>query len=72
MAWDGLMELQGAHSQKEGHDDKGEAIDLGGSFPAVLKFPGPPGLLLVLGSLAVHQATVSSDQISLKGGFGEN
>ena len=44
MDWDSLMDRQGAQSQKEGNDDRGEVKELGGTPRATLKSNGPLGL----------------------------
>ena len=46
-------------SRKEGHEDQGQAKELGGTPLAVLRSPGPPGLPsgYPLGSLELAQAT---------------
>ena len=61
------MDCQGAQSKKEGREDQGNLKKLGGVPPiALLTLPGPPGLLLALGSLAIHQAITMHQVILMK------
>jgi len=39
MAWDSLMDFQGAQSQKEGQEDQGEEKEQGGTPPSGHKNP---------------------------------
>ena len=62
MAWDSLMNFQGTLNQKEGQEDQEKVKELGGGHLAVLRSPGPPGLL-ALASLQIHPAQELRDFI---------
>ena len=65
MAWESMIDFQGAQSQKEGQEHQGTLKQFGGKPLALQPLPGFPGLPSGSGLPGIHQAIPSLPVFSL-------